>query len=217
MMRVLIVAASAISLSGLESVLRASGSFEVVRTIADFAVLAESVEELQPDVVVAEVTGLERALPDELLKLLEEAPVGVVLLVDDASAERDIEALRSGVRAVVQRNMNPSAIVAAVEAVGAGFAVLAPEELQNLLRETGVARRTVAGAVAAPLVEALTPREMEVLGMMVEGWGNKEISTRLKISEHTVKFHVASIMGKLNAGSRTEAVTLGIRHGLVML
>lgn len=216
-MRVLIVAASAISLSGLESVLRASGSFEVVRTIADFAVLAESVEELQPDVVVAEVTGLERALPDELLKLLEEAPVGVVLLVDDASAERDIEALRSGVRAVVQRNMNPSAIVAAVEAVGAGFAVLAPEELQNLLRETGVARRTVAGAVAAPLVEALTPREMEVLGMMVEGWGNKEISTRLKISEHTVKFHVASIMGKLNAGSRTEAVTLGIRHGLVML
>lgn len=217
MMRILIVAASAISLSGLESVLRTSASLEVVRAIADFAVLAESVEELQPDVVVAEVTRLERALPDELLKLLEEAPVGVVLLVDDASAERDLEALRSGVRAVVQRNMHPSAIVAAVEAVGAGFAVLAPEELQNLLRETGVARRTVAGAVVPPLVEALTPREMQVLGMMVEGWGNKEISTRLKISEHTVKFHVASIMGKLNAGSRTEAVTLGIRYGLVML
>jgi two-component system, NarL family, response regulator YdfI len=63
----------------------------------------------------------------------------------------------------------------------------------------------------------LTPREIEVLGMMVEGWGNKEISTRLSISEHTVKFHVASIMGKLNASSRTEAVTSGIRHGLIML
>jgi NarL family two-component system response regulator YdfI len=100
-----------------------------------------------------------------------------------------------------------------VEAVGVGLAVLLPEGLDSLLRESGASQR----AVSPPLVEALTPREIEVLGMMVEGWGNKEISTRLGISEHTVKFHVASIMGKLNASSRTEAVTSGIRHGLIML
>ena len=213
MIRVLIVASSSISQSGLENLLRASTSLQVVRVVSDFVQLSESVEELQPDVVVAEITGQDRTLPEEILKLSEEAPVAIVLLVDDANTERDLDALRNGVRAVLPRNMSPGGIVAAVEAVGVGLAVLLPEGLDNLLRESTAVHR----AVSPPLVEALTPREIEVLGMMVEGWGNKEISTRLGISEHTVKFHVASIMGKLNASSRTEAVTSGIRHGLIML
>jgi two-component system, NarL family, response regulator YdfI len=77
-----------------------------------------------------------------------------------------------------------------------------------------------AGPGAGPgagLAEPLTPREIEVLRWLAEGLGNKEIAARLNISEHTAKFHVASIMGKLGATSRTEAVTLGIRHGLVMI
>jgi DNA-binding NarL/FixJ family response regulator len=213
MIRVLIVASSSISQSGLENLLRASTSLQVVRVVADFSQLSESVEELQPDVVFAEITGQDRALPEEILKLSEEAPVAIVLLVDDANAERDLDAFRNGIRAVLPRNMSPAGIIAAVEAVGAGLTVLLPEGLDNLLRESTTSHR----AVSPPLVEALTPREIEVLSMMVEGWGNKEISTRLGISEHTVKFHVASIMGKLNASTRTEAVTSGIRHGLIML
>jgi len=213
MIRVLIVASSSISQSGLENLLRASTSLQVVRVVSDFGQLSESVEELQPDVVVAEITSQDRTLPDEILKLSEEAPVAIVLLVDDPNTERDLEAFRNGVRAVLPRNMSPGGIVAAVEAVGVGLAVLLPEGLDNLLRESTASHR----AVSPPLVEALTSREIEVLSMMVEGWGNKEISTRLGISEHTVKFHVASIMGKLNASSRTEAVTSGIRHGLIML
>jgi two-component system, NarL family, response regulator YdfI len=213
MIRVLIVASSSISQSGLENLLRTSRSLQVVRVLSDFGHLSESVEELQPDVVVAEITGQDRTLPEEILNLSEEAPMSIVLLVDDVSTERDLDALRNGVRAVLSRNVSPGGIIAAVEAVGAGLAVLLPEGLDNLLRESYASHR----AVSLPLVEALTPREIEVLGMMVEGWGNKEISTRMGISEHTVKFHVASIMGKLNASSRTEAVTSGIRHGLIML
>jgi DNA-binding NarL/FixJ family response regulator len=184
-----------------------------VRVLSGFVQLSENLEELQPDVLIAEITGQDRTLPDEILKLSEEAPVAIILLVDDANTERDVEAFRNGVRAVLPRNMSPGGIVAAVEAVGTGLAVLLPEGLETLLRESTASHR----AISPPLVEALTPREIEVLGMMVEGWGNKEISTRLGISEHTVKFHVASIMGKLNASSRTEAVTSGIRHGLIML
>jgi len=67
------------------------------------------------------------------------------------------------------------------------------------------------------LVEPLTPRESEVLQMLASGLGNKEIAAKLGISDHTVKFHVASILGKLGASSRTEAVSLGIRGGLVLL
>jgi len=213
MIRVLIVASSSISQSGLENLLRTSTSLQVVDVISDFGQLSENVEELQPDVVIAEITGQDRTLPEEILKLSEEAPVATVLLVEDVNTERDLDAFRNGIKAVLPRNMSPAGIVAAVEAVGVGLAVLLPEGLDSLLREGTASHR----AVSPPLVEALTPREIEVLGMMVEGWGNKEISTRLGISEHTVKFHVASIMGKLNASSRTEAVTSGIRHGLIML
>ena len=65
--------------------------------------------------------------------------------------------------------------------------------------------------------QPLTARETEVLGMLADGLGNKIIAARLGISAHTAKFHVASIMAKLGAGSRTEAVTIGMRRGLVVI
>jgi DNA-binding NarL/FixJ family response regulator len=72
-------------------------------------------------------------------------------------------------------------------------------------------------ASAAALIEPLTSRELEVLRLVSEGLGNKGISRRLGISEHTVKFHMGSIMAKLSAASRTEAVTQAARRGLIML
>ncbi len=68
-----------------------------------------------------------------------------------------------------------------------------------------------------PLYEALTPRELEVLEALAEGMPNRAIALRLGISEHTVKFHVSSIFGKLGAGNRTEAVRCGVRRGLITL
>nr|WP_228035594.1 response regulator transcription factor [Oculatella sp. LEGE 06141] len=65
--------------------------------------------------------------------------------------------------------------------------------------------------------QVLTPREIEVLGMLAEGLGNKAIAKRLSISEHTVKFHISSIFTKFGVSSRTEAVMLGARQGLILL
>jgi DNA-binding NarL/FixJ family response regulator len=103
--------------------------------------------------------------------------------------------------------------VTAIEAASAGLVVLDPETVDALLLATPSATRAL---VATPL-PLLTPREVEVLSLMAEGVGNKEIAWRLSISEHTVKFHISSIFAKLNATSRTEAVTLGIRQGLIPL
>ena len=66
-----------------------------------------------------------------------------------------------------------------------------------------------------PLIEQLTPRERAVLALVADGLGNREIGRELDISEHTVKFHLASIFGKLGASSRTEAVRRGLRLGLI--
>jgi DNA-binding NarL/FixJ family response regulator len=102
-------------------------------------------------------------------------------------------------------------IAAAIEAAFSGLVVLHPSEVESLVQSQR------GNEIPDALPEALTPREIEVLRLLAEGLGNKEIAARLGISEHTVKFHVASVMGKLGAGSRTEAVTLGIRRGVVLI
>ena len=113
-------------------------------------------------------------------------------------------------RAVLARDASAAEILAAVEAAAAGFAAIEPRELEALL---GFAVPVAAATETA----VLTAREMEVLGMIAEGAANKNIAWKLGISEHTVKFHVASILAKLNASSRTEAVTVGIRKGIILL
>jgi DNA-binding NarL/FixJ family response regulator len=100
-------------------------------------------------------------------------------------------------------------ILAAVDAASSGLAVLDPRELETLL-----AALPPHPANGNP---TLTARELEVLRMMAEGDANKAIAWKLNISEHTAKFHVASILSKLNASTRTEAATMGIRRGLILL
>ncbi|MGH2448574.1 MAG: response regulator transcription factor [Chloroflexota bacterium] len=116
--------------------------------------------------------------------------------------------LRRGTRAVLRRDASEEEIVAAVRAVEAGLIALPAEDLAVMGQLT---------SKPDELSEPLTAREIEVLGLLAEGVSNKAIAAKLAISEHTVKFHVASILAKLDAGSRTEAVIAGIRQGLVML
>jgi DNA-binding NarL/FixJ family response regulator len=163
----------------------------------------------QPDVVLmaAETQG------DAALETSgwSAAGVPIVLLVHNPAGWIS-EARPAGVRAVLPRNSSATEIIAAIEAVAAGLFVFHPADVDSV---PGARPREPESAAA--LVEPLTPREIEVLRLLAEGMPNKEIAARLNISEHTAKFHVASIMGKLGATSRTEAVTLGIRHGLVMI
>ena len=116
-------------------------------------------------------------------------------------------------------------IIAAVVAVSNGLIALDAETFASVLSASTPAVDDLTGAHSyderspsvEPLRDALTPREREVLEMLAEGLSNKEIAWRIKISEHTVKFHIASIFGKLGASTRTEAVMQGIRRGLVMI
>jgi DNA-binding CsgD family transcriptional regulator len=99
--------------------------------------------------------------------------------------------------------------VAALVAAALNLTVLTTRQATRLLRTSAVDREQPA------MVESLTRREMEVLQMMAAGLGNKQIAAGLSMSAHTAKFHVAQIMAKLGATSRTEAVSIGIRRGLI--
>ena len=199
MTRVLVVAPSPISRAGVASLLTTSPTIEVIGSVAAFNEYSGP----DPDVIVADWND-----GDDFTEFAEAAPsAALVILTADIGQAAIAEALRSGIRAVVARPSSSSQILAAVEAAAAGFIVLQPGDLDGLL----------VNPRHSNMADPLTPREIEVLAMLAEGQSNKAIAHRLGISEHTVKFHVTSIMGKLNAGSRTEAVTVGIRQGLIML
>jgi DNA-binding NarL/FixJ family response regulator len=194
--RVAIAAASPVVRAGLESLVVSSAGMELAGAFAD----AHGLEALRPDVVL--VAGVEPPESDG---------VPIVLLASEAQTVFSAERFQAGVRAILPPDATPAAVIAALEAVAAGFAIIAPHELDSLLPAR-------AEATALPdSSAAITPRELEVLRMMAEGAANKTIAWKLGISEHTVKFHVASILGKLGAGTRTEAVTIGIRKGLVLI
>jgi DNA-binding NarL/FixJ family response regulator len=133
-------------------------------------------------------------------------------LLTDAFDPADLARLFPlGVRAVLRREASLAEIGAALEATAQDLAVLPPGLLETLLlpeRDESLANN---------LQEPLTPRETEVLDLLAEGAGNKEIAAKLNISENTAKFHVSSILGKLGAVTRTEAVTRGYRLGLILI
>jgi len=118
-----------------------------------------------------------------------------------------------GARRTSSQDVTAEQIIAAVHAAAAGLQVMPVEEGVAFLPPMN---KQMHGPVEE-IVEPLTPREMDVLEMLAEGLSNKMIAHRLSISDHTAKFHVNSILAKLNAGTRTEAVTRGIRLGLIKI
>ena len=212
MIRVFIVASSPLARAGLENLLVAR-DVEVVASNGTIDALAEMLADVAPDVVLIDSTGepfdpmLETIVSSGLA-----SDVSVVLIGDGISPGASADALRAGIRAALPGDISPEQLVATLQAVASGLLVLHPSHANEGLPAGSAPTRAL-----DELAESLTRRELEVLQMLAAGLSNKEIAARLSISEHTVKFHVASILGKLGAGSRTEAVSLGIRRGLVLL
>jgi two-component system, NarL family, response regulator YdfI len=212
LIRVLVWAKSAITRAGLEAIVRADPRFEIAENPARAADLLSAMRESAPDAVLIDTsdTSIARGLPS--VSALPAAPA-LVALIDSARRADILRALQSGARAVLWRESHPREITAALQAAHDGLTVFSPEILEVLLP----ASTESAGPDDLPPGEPLTAREIDVLSLLAEGAGNKEIAARLHISEHTVKFHVSSILGKLGAATRTEAVTRGYKEGLILI
>jgi NarL family two-component system response regulator YdfI len=202
--RVLLAAASTVRRAGLESLVKKTPLLQLAGSLHNTLAVTQYAAQLQPDVVLLD---LESETPTR-----ESAAFPVVALIDEPSADWTAHALRSGVKAILPRDSSMEEILAAIQAAHAGLVLLDADVTQNL-----ASRIPAPSAQPAPALDDLTPREIEVLRMLAEGLGNREMAARLGISDHTVKFHISSILDKLGAGTRTEAVTMGIRMGIILL
>jgi DNA-binding NarL/FixJ family response regulator len=210
LIRVLVEAKPAITRAGLEAVVHGDPRFALVGEGYRDGDLLHSLQKYSPEVLLLDAA----AVPVSLQPALHQpgAPATVLLIANPVRAEIR-RALQTGVRAILLREATPREILGALESAAAGLAVVSPEVLDSLLP----ASSELAGADDLPLGEPLTARESEILALLANGSGNKEIAGRLHISEHTVKFHVSSILAKLGAATRTEAVSRGYRVGLIVI
>jgi NarL family two-component system response regulator YdfI len=201
---VFVVADSGVT-ARVEAVLRRDPALRVV--VLDTAALATIEAERDRALVVVALSPAAMGRVLDTLRRWRQPPA-VILMTAAPEAAWGARARRAGVRAVLGRDASAEELSAAVTATRAGLLVLHPDALS---------RTPAASAVPRGEPSALTAREVEILEMMAEGMSNRAIAGRLKISRHTVKFHVASILTRLGARSRTEAVTLGVRHGVISL
>jgi NarL family two-component system response regulator YdfI len=203
--RIAVVATSAVSRAGLESIVRSHADFHLAGSFGAVAGLVSFSRNTELDVIVIDSDSNR----DLLLKPISEA--AIVLLTEVPDARSVARLLRIGVRAILSRESDPDNVLSAIYAVYDGLVLLSTATAESLASVYGDQPLQVEDEVS----EEITSRETEVLRMLAEGLVNKEIAARLSISEHTVKFHISSILDKLGASTRTEAVTLGIRRGLI--
>jgi two-component system, NarL family, response regulator YdfI len=214
--RVLLVASTSARRAHLAAVI--SRAMNGVNVISDPQISSARFVTSKSDILVADLdTPVSVAA---MLDFLQDAAAGTgsVALIDDPDPAWVRSALRASIHAVISRDADVEDMQIALQAAEAGFVLLHPTSVHGLLQNSPMAEpydMRSDGLTGEELIEDLTARESEVLRLVGIGLGNKEIAARLAISEHTAKFHISSILSKLHAGSRTEAVSLGIRKGLI--
>lgn len=205
--RVMIVDDHIVVRSGLAAFLEAFDDLVDAGQAGDGESAVRLCDKLRPDVVLMDLVMPGMGGVEATREILARCPaVRVVVLTSFRDQEHVQSALQAGAIGYLLKNVNAEELAQAIRAAHAGRPTLAAEATQALIH---AARRP------PPLGHDLTPREREVLALIVAGLNNPEIAERLVVSRSTVKFHVSSILGKLGAAGRAEAAALAVRDGIV--
>ena len=219
--RILVVDDHTLFRRGLTALLARDPQLEVVGDAADAGEALRRAAELAPDLIL-----LDNHLPgvngvDALPGLLEAVPGVRILMLTVSEDEHDLAAaLRGGASGYLLKTIEGDALVAALVRAMRGESVVAPEMTGKLVAAYrgaagGAGAAMAAAAPAASPIEALSPREQEILRGIARGASNKEIGRSLGIAETTVKIHVQHVLRKLDVASRVQAAVIASEHGLV--
>jgi DNA-binding NarL/FixJ family response regulator len=210
MIRILVADDHPIVRDGLIAILGTQPDFEVVGKASTGVEVVNQVQALQPDVVLLDLEMPEMDGVEALRRLREiGSPTRALVFTAFDTDERIVGAVQAGAQGYLLKGAPREEIFNAVRVVYAGGSLLQPVVASKLLRQVVQEHGVEA--------DALTPREQNVLQLLAQGLQNKEIAAELVITERTVKFYVSSILSKLGAGNRTEAVTIAVQRGLVKL
>ena len=209
-MRILVADDHSLFRDGLVSLLEAAG-FEVVGQVGDGAAAVEAALRLRPDAVLMDITmpglnGLEALR--QIQAAWPEAQVVILTASDDEASL--FEAVEAGAHGYLLKNLNADEFVEMLNGLARGEAAMTRQTTARLL--AGLSHLSHA---PPPPPEVLTPREIELLELMVKGLSNKEIAQAISLSENTVKYHVKHILQKLGVQNRTEAAVQALQFGLL--
>jgi two-component system NarL family response regulator len=218
---VLIVDDHTLFRKGVHKMLEAEEDMKVVGEASTGREALEQARALMPDIILMDIkmpdpsAGSEQALDGiEATRILcREMPhIGIIFVTMFQDDEFVFKGLQAGGRGYILKDADPETMLRAIRAVAHGESLLGPSIAQKALRQF-----SALPGKQAPLVDELTPRELEVLTLIAEGLCNKEIARELTISEKTVKNHINNIFSKLHLYDRAQAMLYAIRKGLVKI
>jgi DNA-binding NarL/FixJ family response regulator len=216
MIRVLLAADQGVVRMGFRMIIDSEDDLEVVGEAAHGAAAVEAAVDLQPDVVLMDVR---MPLLDGIAAtqaIVERRPDVRVLVVTTFDLdEYVVGALRAGAAGFLLKDVEPTALIAAIRTVVNGDALVAPAVTRSLIDYALRTPEEPAGGVDPAVLEQLSDREREVLGLLARGLSNAEVAGALFLAETTVKSHVSNLLSKLNLRSRAQAVVLAYEAGLV--
>jgi DNA-binding NarL/FixJ family response regulator len=200
---------------GLVAMLSTQVDFQVVGASSTGAETVDLAASLQPDVILLDLEMPEMDGVDALRKIRSnKTDAKVIVFTAFDTDDRILNAVRAGARGYLLKGAPREDIFRAIRVVNEGGSLLEPVVATKLMQQVVEAGKSDRDP---GLVEPLTPREEEVLQLLAQGKTNKEIASELVITERTVKFHVSSILRKMDRGNRTEAVRLAVELGLVKI
>jgi len=213
-MRIIVVDDHILFREGLANILQAEADIEIAGMAGSVRESVEMARTLRPDLILMDFGLPDGSGAEATRRILHEHSECKIVFLTMSEEEDDLfAAIRSGAKGYLIKNMRPSKLVAALRAVHQGESAISREMTLRLMEE--LARTKAPEPSASPAFASLTPRETEVLGEIAMGKSNLEIAEQLFLSENTVKYHVHSILDKLDLKDRKAAAKYAREHGLI--
>jgi two-component system, NarL family, response regulator LiaR len=207
--RVLVVDDHAIVRKGIRAVLELEPDIELVGEAGNGTAAVAGAQALKPDVILMDLLMPDMNGAEATRRIKAHSPaVSILVLTTFAEQELVLSAIKAGASGYQLKDSSPEVLLEAIRQVYRGEASLHPLVAREVLHELS------APPARPPKTDPLTPRELEVLRCLAQGYENREIAEKLVISEATVRTHVSNIIGKLHVASRTQAALYAIREGL---